>query len=61
MRYATINNKKGSSKMKNYQANRELLEILESQKIKIKNLKEEVKILQRKLDQQIAKERVIKQ
>ncbi|GAA6115842.1 hypothetical protein AKFMO35_08730 [Apilactobacillus kunkeei] len=47
--------------MKNYQANRELLEILESQKIKIKNLKEEVKILQRKLDQQIAKERVIKQ
>ncbi|CAI2611723.1 hypothetical protein AKUH3B101J_09060 [Apilactobacillus kunkeei] len=47
--------------MKNYQANRDLLEILESQKIKIKNLKEEVKILQRKLDQQIAKERVIKQ
>lgn len=47
--------------MKNYQANRDLLEILESQKIKIKNLKEEVKILQRKLDQQIAKERMIKQ
>lgn len=47
--------------MKNYQANRDLLEILESQKIKIKNLKEEVKILQRKLDQQIAKERTIKQ
>ncbi|CAI2684857.1 hypothetical protein [Apilactobacillus kunkeei] len=47
--------------MKNYQANRDLLEVLESQKIKIKNLKEEVKILQRKLDQQIAKERVIKQ
>ncbi|CAI2619117.1 hypothetical protein AKUH4B206J_09300 [Apilactobacillus kunkeei] len=47
--------------MKNYQANKDLLEILESQKIKIKNLKEEVKILQRKIDQQIAKERVIKQ
>ncbi|WP_171823654.1 hypothetical protein [Apilactobacillus kunkeei] len=47
--------------MKNYQANKDLLEILESQKIKIKNLKEEVKILQRKLDQQIAKERMIKQ
>ncbi|CAI2683257.1 hypothetical protein AKUA1404_09450 [Apilactobacillus kunkeei] len=47
--------------MKNYQANRDLLEILESQKIKIKNLKEEVKILQRKLDQQIAKERMIQQ
>ncbi|CAI2615254.1 hypothetical protein AKUH4B202J_08940 [Apilactobacillus kunkeei] len=47
--------------MKKYQANRDLLEILESQKIKIKNLKEEVKILQRKLDQQIAKERMIKQ
>ncbi|CAI2616795.1 hypothetical protein AKUH4B410M_09390 [Apilactobacillus kunkeei] len=47
--------------MKNYQANRDLLEVLESQKIKIKNLKEEVKILQRKLDQQIAKERMIKQ
>lgn len=47
--------------MKNYQANRELLKILESQKIKIKNLKEEVKILQRKLDQQIAKEGMIKQ
>lgn len=47
--------------MKNYQASRDLLEILESQKIKIKNLKEEVKILQRKLDQQIAKERMIKQ
>lgn len=47
--------------MKNYQANRDLLEILESQKIKIKNLKEEVKILQRKLDQQMTKERMIKQ
>ena len=47
--------------MKNYQANKDLLEILESQKIRIKNLKEEVKILQRKLDQQIAKERMIKQ
>lgn len=47
--------------MKKYQANRDLLEILEYQKIKIKNLKEEVKILQRKLDQQIAKERMIKQ
>ncbi|CAI2619684.1 hypothetical protein AKUH4B111J_09430 [Apilactobacillus kunkeei] len=47
--------------MKNYQANKDLLEILESQKIKIKNLKEEVTILQRKLDQQIAKERMIKQ
>ncbi|GAA6116729.1 hypothetical protein [Apilactobacillus kunkeei] len=47
--------------MKNYQASRDLLKILESQKIKIKNLKEEVKILQRKLDQQIAKERMIKQ
>lgn len=47
--------------MKNYHANRDLLEILESQKIKIKNLKEEVKILQRKLDQQMTKERMIKQ
>ncbi|WP_158520124.1 hypothetical protein [Apilactobacillus kunkeei] len=47
--------------MKKYQANKDLLEILESQKIKIKNLKEEVKILQRKLDQQIAKEGMIKQ
>ncbi|CAI2614371.1 hypothetical protein AKUH3B111A_09190 [Apilactobacillus kunkeei] len=47
--------------MKNYQPNKDLLEILESQKIKIKNLKEEVKILQRKLDQQIAKEGMIKQ
>ena len=47
--------------MKNYHANRDLLETLEAQKIKIQNLKEEVKILQRKLDQQIAKERMIKQ
>lgn len=47
--------------MKKHQANRDLLEILESQKIKIKNLKEEVKILQRKLDQQMTKERMIKQ
>ncbi|MDN2613328.1 hypothetical protein [Apilactobacillus sp. EABW-1NA] len=41
--------------MKNYQANKDLLEILESQKIKIKNLKEEVKILQRKLDHKLLK------
>ena len=61
MIYATINNKKGRSKMKNYQPNKDLLEILESQKIKIQNLKEEVKILRRKIDQQIAKERMIKQ
>lgn len=47
--------------MKKYQANRDLLKTLEAQKIKIHNLKEEVKILQRKLDQQIAKERMIKQ
>lgn len=41
--------------MKNNNATKDLLKILESQKITISNLKSEIKIMQRKLDKELAR------